>query len=707
MATKLIRAAQGERKLICGLSAPVKIEAAEGERKGPPTFTSEFYTGGPMEIEGWDHRVAIDLAGLTQGKTLVANLDHDRTKRVGNFSVRNDGRTLIADGKASAATPYRDEVINSAVDGYEWQASLEVQPSGDGLEFIKAGKAVEVNGQAMAGPLYVVRKGTLKGFAFVSHGADDNTSASIAAKAASLQEPRKMRPEVEAWIKAMLPSLDIDSLTDQQIANFEADYDGQHGRRKVDGATRSVNGNPFEVRKIEAKRQAEIRDIAESFIERRKWDYEWIESIEKMCDHAIEAGTSPQEFKTNVYDATWPDAATIKNPRPRSDPKLSGKVLQAAVCQAGMLRDMDGFSDEEQQIARDRFKGGIGLVEFYNELAKINGYGGRLGTRINEEVHNYAMGFRDGGMRVHASSGFSTHDVSNILAATANKFLHEGWMSVDQTPLRIAAIRSVRNFQQITTVSLTGHLQFEKVAKDGEIKHGALGDLTYTNQIDTYAQMISITRQDFINDDLGALTAAPRRLGRGGMLALNDIFWTEFLVLVSANFFASGNANINTGAADMTIAGLAATETIFMNQTDPDGKPLGIMPRIVLVPTALKAAATALLDAQGGSRVLITGATSATIPDANVFFGRFRVESSPYISNASYTGNTAQAWWMLADPSDAAVIEIAALNGRVEPVVETAESSFNVLGTQMRGYTDVGVRRQEYRAGVHADGNSS
>jgi hypothetical protein len=139
-----------------------------------------------------------------------------------------------------------------------------------------------------------------------------------------------------------------------------------------------------------------------------------------------------------------------------------------------------------------------------------------------------------------------------------------------------------------------------------------------------------------------------------------------------------------------------------MDQTDPDGKPLGLMPAILVVPTALKVPANTLMR----SERLITGA-STTIGEANPYAGRFRVESSPYMSNASYTGYSAAAWYMIADPAEMPVIEIAALNGRVEPVVETADADFNVLGVQMRGYSDVGVTKQEYRAGVRADGGSS
>jgi hypothetical protein len=184
-------------KLIA-MSAPVQIEAGatEGEKQGPPKFTAEFYTGGALEVNGWDLPVVIDLAGLENGKVLVANLDHDSSKRVGNFAVANDGKSLVANGTASARTPARDEVIGSAEDGYQWQASLEVTPKQ--VETVKAGKTVEVNGQSLQGPLYVTRKGVLKGFAFVSHGADDNTTVSIAAIAASHKES-DMDEKFQAW----------------------------------------------------------------------------------------------------------------------------------------------------------------------------------------------------------------------------------------------------------------------------------------------------------------------------------------------------------------------------------------------------------------------------------------------------------------------------------------------------------------------------
>lgn len=683
------------KKNIIAISAPVTISASpdgdEDEKKPMiAKFSSVFYTGGLLSISGWDLPVVVDLAGLSNGKVLVANLDHDPTKRVGNFDVVNDGSQLVANGAATAATAARDEVVLSARDGYKWQASLEVSPAK--VEELAKGKTVEVNGQQITGPAYITRKGTLKGFAFVSHGADDNTTAAIAASAASSnREGDRMKPELKKWIEAM--GFDADTLTDTQLAGMQTAFDGKASPQK-----KQTSDNPFEARKIEAKRKEDIRSIADKIIDSRNSSAHEILEIEKMCDHAISAGMSPSEFHLELLQATLPDPRSPRDRGARTS-GLSNRILEAAICQAGRLDGYeDSFDDQTLQMAHDKFKGRIGLKQLLLLAAQDRGYSAGGSFEVNIEVQRAAFGMM--ATRQINAAGFSTIDISSIVSNVANKFLRQGWDAVDMTPMRIAAIRSVNDFKTITTVSLTGDLQYAKVGPDGEIKHGTLGEQTYSNKADTYARMLAITRNDIINDDLGALTAIPRRLGRGAGLKLNDIFWAKFLD--NSAFFTSGRNNVNTAVADMTVGGLQATETIFMDQTDPDGKPLGIMPALLVVPTPLKVSANTLMK----SERLITGA-SATIGEANPYAGRFRVESSPYMSNSSYTGYSAAAWYMLADPAEMPVIEIAALYGRVEPVIETADADFNVLGIQMRGYSDIGVELQEYRGGVRADGGSS
>jgi len=82
------------------------------------------------------------------------------------------------------------------------------------------------------------------------------------------------------------------------------------------------------------------------------------------------------------------------------------------------------------------------------------------------------------------------------------------------------------------------------------------------------------------------------------------------------------------------------------------------------------------------------------------------VEVSRYLGNTKYTGNSQKAWYLLSDPNDLPVIEVAFLNGNESPTIDSAEAEFNVLGIQMRGYHDFGVALQDARGGVKSKGEA-
>ena len=163
----------------------------------------------------------------------------------------------------------------------------------------------------------------------------------------------------------------------------------------------------------------------------------------------------------------------------------------------------------------------------------------------------------------------------------------------------------------------------------------------------------------------------------------------------------AGNKNFVSGAdTALGIDGLTKGEVAFMDLVDSDGKPTGVMPSIMLVPTALSAMGTQLYKS-----VELRDTTANTkFPVANPHQGKFRIEVSRYLSNALYTGNSAKAWYLLADPSDLPVIEMAFLNGQEAPTVETSDADFNMLGIRMRGYHDFGVNLQDPRGGVKSKG---
>jgi phage major head subunit gpT-like protein len=249
---------------------------------------------------------------------------------------------------------------------------------------------------------------------------------------------------------------------------------------------------------------------------------------------------------------------------------------------------------------------------------------------------------------------------------------------------------------------LTGGLMYKKVAPSGEIQYGSPGEVVYHNQADTYGLVLGIARTDLINDDMNALSSAAFRLGRGGALKVNDVFWTIFLN--NSTFFTAGNANVITGAGSaLSLTALGSADRAFRVQTDPDGFPIGIMPRKLVVPTTLRISA---LNIVNSTFVVATNTAQTAVlsPQTNVLQGTYDVVSSPYMENASYTGNSNAAWYLLADPADMPVIEVCFLNGVQQPTVETADADFNQLGIAMRGVHDFGVSMQEYRGGVRSAG---
>jgi hypothetical protein len=658
------------------------MEASAGpdaQAARPRRFHMDAYTGGPLAVAGWRFPVVVDLNGLAVRGGAKVYLDHDRAARVGHIDgMQIEHGGLRVSGVISSTTQAAREVVADADNGYPWQASIGAAVRE--VEFVGEGKMVTVNGREFAGPVNVARRAALQEVSFVGNGADDQTSASIAAGAAK---------ETDAMDSSDKTKTVDGGVAGGAVAAGEGVKEPVVQAQAPAGA--ALNAGAAAEGVIAADPVAEMRAQAATEEER-------IAAVRKVCgtNHTDIAAKALREG----WDVTKTELEVLRADRPKApathvvDQTVNGAVLEAACMLTAKLGDVEKVHDEKTlDAASRRFRGGIGLQELLLEAAWANGYTGR-NFRDSREVLRFAFG-KD------IQAGFSTIDIGGILSNVSNKFLLDGFFSVERTWRSICAVRNVSDFKTVTSYRLIGKDQYEPVAPGGELKHGTLGNEQYTNKADTFGLLMSIDRRDVINDDLGAITLTPRKLGRGSGLKINDVFWTIFLG--NSDFFKAANKNYLTGAdTALTIDGLTKAEVAFLDQVDSDGKPIGIMPAIILVPTALSAMGTQLFKS-----VEIRDTTSSTkYPIANPHQGKFRSEVSRYLANAKYTGNSAKAWYLLADPADLPVIEVAFLNGQESPTIETAEADFNVLGIQMRGYHDFGVALQDPRGGCKAKGEA-
>ena len=357
----------------------------------------------------------------------------------------------------------------------------------------------------------------------------------------------------------------------------------------------------------------------------------------------------------------------------------TAEVIEASFALQGNLPGVEKKYRPEVLEAADKARRDISLETVLVQAAVANGYDGS--PRINSST-----------LRPILAAAWATHSIAGILSATVNKFLLAGFDSVEQAWRSISATRSVNDFKTLTSYRLNGGFKFKKVPNGGELKNAAASDESRTISAETYGIMTSVTRTDLINDDLGALTAVPQRIGRGGALSLNDVFWTEFQANHNT-WYTSARGNIKTTAGALSLANLKNLTTLFRKLKDPDGNPVAVEPRILLVPADIELAAAEIM----GTNLLIgQGANEAARPNVNVLAGRYQVVPTTYLTSA-------EDYYLVASPADLPAMEVAFLNGVQSPIVETAEADFNTLGVQMRGYFDFGVAKAEYLASVKGD----
>ena len=690
------------------LMASFQIEAAApGTESGGapvlPKFRMVAYTGGPMRIAGWRYPVVVDLAGLAiPSQNRPIRFGHDASTGVGHTdAIRVEAGQLVATGVVSRDTAAAKEIVVSSKNGFPWQASIGA--SVEEFEFVKDNQKVIVNGRTFDGPVNVVRKATLGEISFVDLGADGNTSAHVAA-ASSAQNPAQAKEtsimEGNASTSATQTQANPQTASPAAPASAAPSAPPVQASAPAQGAPAAHEPTADQVR-------------ADALVETNR-----ITAIRKLCAPAAPGGRHFADIEAKAiaegWDATKTELEVLRASRPRvpqatavpgapmgfaiSGPgAVNQDVLEAAcLLSAGIAKPEDHCDAQHLEAASKRFRHGIGLQELLLEAALANGYHGHSFRSDPHTIMRLAFASRD-----QIQAGWSTIDIGGILSNVANKFLLEGFFSVERVWRNICAVRNVSDFKTVTSYRLIGTDQYEQVSPGGELKHGTLGNETYSNKADTYGLMLSIDRRDVINDDLGAITTVPRKLGRGSGLKINDVFWTIFLN--NAAFFAAGNKNYLSGAATaLGIDALSAAEQTFLDQVDSDGKPIGVMPAIMLVPTALSALGTQLFKS-----VEIRDTTANTkTPIANPHQGKFRAEVSRYLGNTKYTGNSQKAWYLLSDPNDLPVIEVAFLNGNESPTIESAEADFNVLGVQMRGYHDFGVAMQDPRGGVKSKGEA-
>ncbi|MCP4200654.1 MAG: hypothetical protein GY769_01810 [bacterium] len=236
--------------------------------------------------------------------------------------------------------------------------------------------------------------------------------------------------------------------------------------------------------------------------------------------------------------------------------------------------------------------------------------------------------------------------------------------------------------------------KLREVKESGEYKNQAVPDAAKeVQQAATYGEILALTRQAIINDDMGVFNDIAMMLGRAAALSIEEGVF-DLLKLNSGlgpdmqdtnPLFDAAHSNLGAGVA-LSVAGIDADRVVMASQTDSSGNEvLDLRPAVLVIPIGLGGAARVLNQSQYDH-----DGTEMMKPNAVV--GLFR----DIADSARITGTRR---YMFADPAVSPVIEVAFLDGEQDPYMEMTDG-WRIDGVEWKVRHDFGIAAIDWRGAV-------
>lgn len=230
------------------------------------------------------------------------------------------------------------------------------------------------------------------------------------------------------------------------------------------------------------------------------------------------------------------------------------------------------------------------------------------------------------------------------------------------------------------------------VPENGELKADTpKTDKLPTRKLDTYGRQFSMSRQAFINDDIGFLTEVPaiyaartkRQINRQCYRAL---YHNEAIFDGKTLFHTDHHNLMETGSAP-TVDSMKAMLIKMMTQKDPFDESIHVVPETVIVPVGYEF----LLDVLFNSDRLPGSANNDINPLRN---RKMKVVSDGELN--ALAGDGACPWFMAANWMTARGIQVEYLNGQKQPTIRRGEKP-GTLGFVWDIYMDWGISVRDFR----------
>lgn len=410
-------------------------------------------------------------------------------------------------------------------------------------------------------------------------------------------------------------------------------------------------------------------------------------------DAAIRAGTSLTDFRAAAQDLfAAAETITVDKRDARIQPGEDSRdkwlrgasawlVQRAAV--SGVVADDAKKRGETVDLDAGEFRG-LRMVDLARQSLERAGV--RTAGMLPMDVLGQALTQRSSGG--HASTG----DFPVLLENTLHKVLLAAYGTTPDNWSRFCSVGSVSDFRPHKRYRLGSFSQLNSLNELGEFTNKAIPDgVKESISAATKGNVIGISRQALINDDLSAFSSLATMLGRAARLSIEvDVF-----ALLASNsglgpvmndgqtLFHATHNNIGTGAA-LSVASIDADRVLLASQKDPsNNEVLELRPAIMVLPIGLGGAARVINQAQFDVDV----SNKFQVPNKVVGLYRDIVDSARLSGTRRYS---------FADPSIAPTIEVVFLDGQQQPFMDIYQP-WLVDGVQWKVRLDYGVGGVDFR----------
>lgn len=353
--------------------------------------------------------------------------------------------------------------------------------------------------------------------------------------------------------------------------------------------------------------------------------------------------------------------------------------------------------------ARDKFRSGVSAVLQHRmgdgKDDRKNEFRGMALYQVaakSLDIHGIATsGMTRSEIASKVLAAHSTSDFPYLLADAANKRLQNAYEDYPSTWTRVANTGEVSDFKTVNLIRMGSFNSLATIPEGQEYTQGTISEERETLTPATKGRYIQLTRQMIVNDDLNGFSRLASLLGRSAGRTVNEdvygVINTNGNLSDGIALFHASHSNLAGTGAAISVATLSAGRSAMRKQTAPGTDAteyLNIMPSVLLVPVVLEDTAREVVSSDYDTDV---AASRKRNPIRS--WGPLEVVSDPVLDATSAT-----AWYLVADPMDAPLLEVHFLDGQQTPYVDT-EEEFLTDAIRWKVRLDYGVAANDYRGG--------